>query len=209
MKDQLTCGSCWAFSTTGNIEGQWFLAGHSLVSLSEQNILDCDTTDEGCNGGLMSTAIMFVKKEGGIDTEASYPYNPTEASVTCKYTTKHKAASVTGLASIESDETQMATWVAAKGPLSVAVDATSWQTYTGGILTNAVSDSVDHGVLVTGYGVENGVKYWTIKNSWGLDWGEEGYIRIKRDANTCLINTMPTSATVAKAETGGRVFDWN
>jgi len=207
VKDQGQCGSCWTFSTTGNIEGQWFLTKKVLISLSEQNIVDCDhlcangSCDSGCNGGLMGTAFDYVIQNGGIDTEASYPYTAVDG--TCHYNAANKGATISGWNFVSSDENQMAVSLISIGPLSVAVDAVSWQFYIGGVLYNPIpcGTSLDHGVLIVGFGSEvniigENMPFWIIKNSWGSDWGESGYIRIERGDGYCGVNLYCLSSFV-------------
>lgn len=199
VKDQQQCGSCWAFSTTGNIEGQWQIAGHALTSLSEQELVSCDTNDDGCGGGLMDNAFNWLvsAKQGQIVTEASYPYTSGGGnSGTCNLNNKVVGATIKGHQDIPHDETQMAAWLTQHGPIAIAVDATSFQSYTGGILTNCISNQLDHGVLLVGFGAAGTTNYWIIKNSWGTSWGESGYIRVKQGSNQCLITSYPCSANV-------------
>jgi len=201
VKDQGQCGSCWAFSTIGGIEGQWFLAGNKLTSLSEQEFVSCDTIDEGCNGGLMDNAYEWVisKNGGKITTEAAYPYVSGSGSVPgCKLSGKPAGATISGHQDLPKNEAQMAAWLVAHGPISIAVDATSWQTYTGGIMSNCQSQQLDHGVLIVGLGTSGSEQYWIVKNSWSTSWGEQGYIRLKYGTNQCLITQYPCTATVAK-----------
>ena len=202
VKNQGQCGSCWSFSTTGGIEGQWKLAGHPLTSLSEQEFVSCDTIDHGCQGGLMDNAYNWVLKNhnGSIVTEASYPYVSGGGQVpACQLSGKKFGAQITGFENLPHNEDQMATWVYSNGPLSIAVDATSWQTYTGGIMTNCISNQIDHGVLIVGFDDNNSPPYWIVKNSWTATWGEQGYIRIQKGTDQCLITSYPCSAKVAKA----------
>lgn len=207
VKDQGACGSCWAFSATGNMEGQWFLAGHPLTSLSEQNLVDCDhecqdadDCDQGCNGGLQPNAYQYVIKNGGIDTEASYKYEGDDE--TCKFNSASIGAKISNWTFIPKDEDQMAAYLVQHGPLAVAVDATIWQFYVGsGVLTISCGTSLDHGVLVVGYGTETDIfgykiNYWIIKNSWGADWGDSGYIYIEKDVGECGVNLYVTSSIV-------------
>jgi len=197
VKDQGQCGSCWAFSTTGNIEGQNFLAGHKLVALSEQELVSCDTTDDGCNGGLMDQAFQWLlsSRNGVIVTEASYPYVSGGGDApSCSLSGKVAGATIASFADLPHDENQMLTWLQTHGPIAVAVDATSWQTYQGGIMIDCESDQIDHGVLVVGYGLSGSTKYWIVKNSWASSWGENGYIRVEFGTNQCLINSYPTSS---------------
>lgn len=200
VKNQNQCGSCWAFSSTGSIEGQWFLAGNTLTSVSEQELVSCDTVDQGCNGGLMDNAWtwLMTAEAGKIVTEASYPYVSGNGEVPpCDLSGKVLGSTINGHKDIAKDETQMAAFVYASGPLSIAVDATSFQTYSGGILTNCISQQIDHGVLIVGFDDTNNPPYWIIKNSWGASWGESGYIRVEKGTDQCLITTYPCSSTVA------------
>ena len=200
VKNQGQCGSCWSFSSTGSIEGQWFLAGNTLTSVSEQELVSCDTVDSGCNGGLMDNAWgwLLSAHSGQIVTEASYPYVSGGGNVpACSMSGTVVGATINGHKNIQTTETAMAAFVYASGPLSVAVDATSWQTYVGGIMTNCISSQIDHGVLIVGYDDNNQPPYWIIKNSWAASWGEEGYIRVEKGTDQCLITSLPCSSTVA------------
>jgi cysteine peptidase B len=204
VKNQGQCGSCWSFSTTGGIEGQWFLAGNPLTSLSEQELVSCDTTDHGCQGGIMQNAFSWLlnNKDGKIVTAESYPYTSGMGNVpACDLSGKKFGAQINGQLNVQKTEDDMAAWVYKNGPLSIAVDATSWQTYTGGIMTNCQSTQVDHGVLIVGFDDANSTPYWIVKNSWGPTWGEEGYIRVKKGSDECLITYDPTSSTVGPATT--------
>ena len=199
VKNQGQCGSCWAFSTTGNIEGQWKLAGHPLVSLSEQELVSCDTIDQGCNGGLMDNAFNWLvkDKQGAIDTEASYPYvSGSGHAPRCDLNNRQVGATIEGHQDIAKNEVEMATYLYTHGPLAIGVDATSWQTYTGGIMTNCISQQLDHGVLAVGFDNNNNPPYWIIKNSWAANWGEEGYIRVEKGRDECLITSYPTTSLV-------------
>jgi cathepsin F len=196
VKNQGQCGSCWAFSTTGNVEGQWFLAGHPLTSFSEQQLVDCDTVDQGCNGGLPSNAYEYIIKAGGIETEDSYPY--TAADGQCSFTTAKAVGKVANWTAVSTDEAQIAAFLVAHGPLSIGINAEWMQMYSHGVSDPLFCNpkSLDHGVLITAYGTDSGKDFWTIKNSWGPDWGEKGYYRIVRGKGKCGLNTMVTSASV-------------
>jgi len=209
IKDQGQCGSCWAFSTIGNIEGIWVVGGkHSLTSLSEQQEVDCSqqSGDEGCDGGWPFWAMtdMIADFQGNIDTETAYPYTAQDG--TCAYTASGIGATISTYKSwcTEStnpcDETQMMTLLYTYGPLSACLDATSMQSYTGGIDpgTGCSPDAIDHCITIVGYATDaaSSTPYWKIKNSWGTDWGESGFYRLIRNQGACGINKVITIASV-------------
>eukprot|EP01060_Flectonema_neradi_P024311 TRINITY_DN32_c1_g2_i4.p1 TRINITY_DN32_c1_g2~~TRINITY_DN32_c1_g2_i4.p1 ORF type:complete len:318 (+),score=89.09 TRINITY_DN32_c1_g2_i4:53-1006(+) len=196
VKNQGQCGSCWSFSTTGGIEGQWKLAGNALTSLSEQELVSCDKTDDGCGGGWQYQAMQWLidNHSGGIVTEEEYPYTSGEGRVAeCKDVKSMKVgATIKGYKKLAHSEDEMATFVGTNGPLSIALDATSFQTYRGGILSNCQGKTLDHAVLIVGYAPD----YWIVKNSWGASWGESGYIRIARGSNQCGLDLSPVTSEV-------------
>ncbi|UYV60947.1 CTSL [Cordylochernes scorpioides] len=167
VKDQEHCGSCWAFSTTGALEGQHYRKSGKLVSLSEQNLVDCSTKNDGCGGGLMRDAFEYIMKNGGIDTEESYPYLGYNDD--CHYNKSNIGATCKGYKSINQDEESLKQALAAEGPISIAIDAGgNFQMYRGGVYNNPdcanAMGSLNHGVLLVGYGQENGMDYWLVKN---------------------------------------------
>jgi cathepsin L len=198
IKNQEQCGSCWAFSTTGSTEGCHFLKNHKLVSLSEQNLVDCSDNEgnQGCDGGLMTQGMQYIIDNKGIDTEASYPYTAQDG--TCVFKRSHVGATLTSFTNVNpGDENDLQTKVYA-GPTSVAIDAShsSFQFYSSGVYNepDCSTSQLDHGVLAVGWGHDaTGGDYWIVKNSWGTDWGMKGFIWMARnDNNMCGIATMAT-----------------
>lgn len=191
VKDQGQCGSCWSFSTTGSIEGAYYNKYGVLKSFSEQNFVDCDTLsnggrDHGCNGGLMDNAFSWAKKNGGVCYEADYPYvsGTTQKAGTCnqsKCTKDAKSAPASYVDVTKNSDSALMSAINI-GPVSVAIEAdqAAFQLYKSGVFTGTCGTNLDHGVLAVGYGTLNGVDYYKVKNSWGISWGDNGFILLQR-----------------------------
>jgi len=186
-KDQGSCGSCWSFSTTGSVEGLNQIYTGSLISLSEQNLMDCSGGygNQGCNGGWMDSAFKYIIANNGIEREANYPYEGKVGS--CRFNAAYTGASMRSFQDVQAGNEGALQNANNVQPVSVAIDASKLQSYKSGIFNPAgcSTTSLDHGVLVVGYGNEGG-DYWIIKNSWGLNWGNGGYFWMARNAgNMC------------------------
>eukprot|EP01098_Paradermamoeba_levis_P000569 TRINITY_DN105_c0_g1_i11.p2 TRINITY_DN105_c0_g1~~TRINITY_DN105_c0_g1_i11.p2 ORF type:complete len:363 (-),score=142.86 TRINITY_DN105_c0_g1_i11:51-1028(-) len=194
VKNQGQCGSCWSFSTTGSVEGAYFLKNGKLVSLSEQNLVDCSTAEgnNGCGGGLMDYAFQYIIKNKGIDTESSYPYTGRDGR--CHFSAANVGATISSFHDVESGSESDLQSAVAQQPTSVAIDAShlSFQFYSSGVYyeSKCSSSQLDHGVLAVGYGSDSGKDYWLVKNSWAASWGDQGYIKMSRNRNNnCGIAT--------------------
>ncbi|KAK9408973.1 cathepsin L1-like [Crotalus adamanteus] len=189
VKDQGDCGSCWSFSATGALEGMHFKKTGKLVSLSEQNLIDCSKENWGCNGGLMSEAFTYVQKEGGINSEESYPYDGMD-DYSCRYEAENSVTRCCTIGVIlPGDEKGLLQAVATVGPISVGVDARSsaFQFYKSGVFKNPWHGDPElvHAMLVVGY--NSTAKYWIVKNSWSHNWGDNGYMLLEQGSNQCGI----------------------
>uniref|UniRef100_A0A3B4GLM0 Cathepsin L.1 n=1 Tax=Pundamilia nyererei TaxID=303518 RepID=A0A3B4GLM0_9CICH len=185
VKDQKQCGSCWAFSTTGVLESQHFRKTGKLVSLSEQQLMDCSHSfgNNGCKGGSVKRAFQYIQANGGIDTETAYPYKAKSGLYRLNIITFNEDALKEAVATI--------------GPISVGIDAShnSFRFYQSGVYDepDCSKTVLNHDVLAVGYGTEDGHDYWLIKNSWGLRWGDKGYIKMSRNkSNQCGIASDAT-----------------
>lgn len=191
VKNQLHCGSCWAFSAVGAIEGAYAISEGILESLSPQNLVDCDTGDNGCSGGLMTNAYEYIMQQG-VSTEDEYPYRGNEGN--CKKTQNVKK--ILGYYDVPVGSAFELQKAIVKNPVSVAIEADSavFQNYVSGVIDdNSCGTTLNHGVLVVGYDQDNRIPYYVVKNSWGSEWGEQGYVRLAINqsyAGMCGIHLM-------------------
>lgn len=202
VKNQGQCGSCWSFSATGAAEGAWAIKTDKLVSFSEQELVDCSKSygNHGCNGGLMDNAFHFMM-DNGICSESDYAYTASskESCQTCD-----TVATVKSCRDVTPNNQQDLKSAVSMNPVSIAIEADTrvFQFYSGGVLSDdACGTNLDHGVLIVGFGEENNVPYWLVKNSWGDTWGDEGYIKILRsdevnDPGICGIAMQPSFPVV-------------
>jgi len=201
VKNQGSCGSCWSFSTTGALEGRFQVAAGRLVSLSEQQFVDCDKRDSGCQGGIMETAFQYAQQTA-ICTEDSYRYTGSAGSCRASSCTAGlPQGQVTGFKKVSQGASNLMSAVSS-GPVSVAIEAdqSAFQHYSGGVLSSGCGTQLDHGVLVVGYG-SDGQDYWKVKNSWGASFGEAGYIRITRTGDQCGILNDASYPVISGAPT--------
>ena len=199
VKDQASCGSCWAFSACGNIECQYKKTHGVFETCSEQMLVDCDYEESGCDGGMEVDAAKWVKKNGGIMNGADYPYRARDQ--TCrKDPSKYKIKVADVIQMRGTNEDDMRDYLLEHGPLMIAMNADPLQFYHGGIIDVSVwecdPDSIDHALVLVGYGISNGKKFWIVRNSWGATWGERGYFKIVRGKGACGINLEAATALV-------------
>jgi len=194
VKDQGQCGSCWAFSTTGNMEGTIYLKHGVLTSLSEQQLVDCAGSygNMGCNGGLMDRAFRYAEKNG-LCSEAAYPYTAKDGTCKSSSCTMQPYTMLSTFTDVATNENALGAADDIE-PISVAIEAdqAGFQMYKSGVFDGVCGKALDHGVLLVGYGTDSGTDYWKVKNSWGTSWGEAGYIRMIRNTDECGIANEPS-----------------
>ena len=192
VKNQGQCGSCWSFSTTGAVEGLHQIKTGELVSLSEQDLVDCSSSygNQGCNGGLMDSGFQYII-DNGICKESEYKYTASDGD--CQKCNRKKY--ITGCADVKPQDEMELMKAVSKQPVSIAIEADkfSFQFYRSGVYTASnCGTNLDHGVLLVGYGEVDGNKYWKVKNSWGTVWGDKGYIKILRGTGLCGVTMQPS-----------------
>merc|ERR1711934_373695 len=200
IKNQGQCGSCWAFSTVGTLESAWQIATGTLYSLAEQQLVDCDTSDDGCSGGWPHTAYDSYISRNGYCSEDSYAYTASGGS--CRVSScdvKLPQGSVTGHTNVAKSSVGLKSALASQ-PVSVTVNAGQLQLYANGVVTGSCSGQINHAVIAVGYGTD-GRDYFKIRNSWGTSWGESGYIRLGQNGGSegtaCLFQYAPVTPKIS------------
>ncbi|AAR28838.1 cathepsin [Leucania separata nucleopolyhedrovirus] len=196
VKQQGVCGSCWAFASVANIESQYAIRHDRLLDLSEQQLVDCDQIDQGCSGGLMHLAFQEILQMGGLESELVYPYQGVDYA--CRLNPRKFDVKLSDCHRYDlRDERKLRELVYTVGPIAVAIDCIDIIDYKSGIVSMCNNNGLNHAVLLVGFGIEFDTPYWILKNSWGNDWGEKGYFRLKRNINGCgMMNELAASATV-------------
>lgn len=218
VKYQGTCGSCWSFGATSDLEGAWYLAGHRRVSLSEQQLVSCDKKDLGCEGGLQQNAFEYIKSVGGVMSEADYPYvseNSTEPMCRPSFgsfaATLEDWVQVSDVEHIGRSEQDIAKYVFRNGPVTIGINALPMQFYVGGIhdpfTFECPESELNHAVTIVGFQLDGPKPYWIVKNSWGTAWGEDGYYRLSMGKNACgvandVVHSIVKSLAVPEIEHG-------
>lgn len=201
VKNQGQCGSCWDFSATETMESVCALANYTLTKFSEQQIVDCDKTCYGCDGGWPYRAYAYVIGAGGIESEEEYPYTAQDGS--CKFSkSKVEPCKITSWEYVTTtkNETQMQNFLYANSPLSICVDASSWQNYQSGVMKpGQCGQQLDHCVQATGWSVMSGTNVWNVRNSWATSWGMQGYIYLEMGHDTCGMAQVVTVPCVTSA----------
>merc|ERR1711981_1129555 len=208
VKNQGQCGSCWAFSTTGSVEGAYQIATGKLQSFSEQELVDCAGSygNQGCSGGLMDDGFKYIEAKGdALESAYSYTGKNGKCNSAKQAANALKKGTMTTFTDVKTNSEPQLMAAVAQQPVSVAIEAdqSGFQLYKSGIFSGKCGSKLDHGVLVVGYGTDSGKDYWKIKNSWGATWGEKGYLRMVRNKNQCGIAQQPSYPTGAKAAAPG------
>ena len=196
VKNQGMCGACWAFATLASLESQFAIKHNQLINLSEQQMIDCDFVDAGCNGGLLHTAFEAIIKMGGVQLESDYPYEADNNN--CRMNSNKFLVQVKDCYRyITVYEEKLKDLLRLVGPIPMAIDAADIVNYKQGIIKYCFNSGLNHAVLLVGYGVENNIPYWTFKNTWGTDWGEDGFFRVQQNINACgMRNELESTAVI-------------